>query len=137
MNLPSRANTILYTWPARKVVQLCLSSGTFGCPHTFRSLSSPDATVAEVARAGIVSVIRKRIYADPDLFVLVYYLNGSSTSDFLTICSRACHAAQRLGKKISLEWAASEATDSLVLYVHRRANAIPSPPLRLSSWSGF
>ncbi|GFY77453.1 hypothetical protein TNIN_302351 [Trichonephila inaurata madagascariensis] len=99
------------------------------------ALSSPDAMIADVACAGLVSVVRKRIHADPDLFVLAEYLNRSSSGrfasdscDFSTIWSRDRHAAQRLGKKIHLEWAASEATDSLVLYVHRRPNAVSIAP---------
>ncbi|GFY73420.1 hypothetical protein TNIN_259031 [Trichonephila inaurata madagascariensis] len=122
MNLPSRANTSLVNLACRKggaallFFRDLLDVHTIG--HAFRSLSSPDATVADVAHAGLVTVVRKRIHADPDIFVLADYLNGSSSgrfsSDschFLTIWSRARHAAQRLSKKIRLEWAASEATD--------------------------
>ncbi|GFY40059.1 retrovirus-related Pol polyprotein from type-2 retrotransposable element R2DM, partial [Trichonephila inaurata madagascariensis] len=139
MNLPSRANTTLVHLACRKggaalpFFRDLLDVHTIG--HAFRSLSSPDATVADVARAGLVSVVRKRIHADPDLFILAEYLNGSSSGrfasdscDFSTVWSRARHAAQRLGKKIRLEWAASEATDSLVLHVHRRPNAISIAP---------
>ncbi|GFX66014.1 reverse transcriptase domain-containing protein [Trichonephila clavipes] len=139
MNLPTRANTTLVHLACRKggaalpLFRDMLNVHTIG--HAFRSLSSPDATVAEVAHAGLVSVVRKRIDADPDLFVLDEYLNGSSSGrfisdscDFSTIWSRARHAAQRLGKKIRFGWAASEATDSLVLYVHRRPNTISIAP---------
>ncbi|GFV74002.1 retrovirus-related Pol polyprotein from type-2 retrotransposable element R2DM [Trichonephila clavipes] len=51
MNLPSRANTTLGHLAM-------LDVHTIG--HAFHSLSSPDATVADVARAGLVSVVRKR-----------------------------------------------------------------------------
>ncbi|GFV74006.1 retrovirus-related Pol polyprotein from type-2 retrotransposable element R2DM [Trichonephila clavipes] len=126
MNLPSRANTTLGHLAM-------LDVHTIG--HAFHSLSSPDATVADVARAGLVSVVRKRTRANPDLFVLAEYLNGSSSgrfaggsSDFSTIWSRARHAAQRLNKKFNLEWAASDATDSLVLFVHRRPNPVAVAP---------
>ncbi|GFV08514.1 retrovirus-related Pol polyprotein from type-2 retrotransposable element R2DM [Trichonephila clavipes] len=139
MNLPSRANTTLVHLACRKggaalpLFRDMLDVHIIG--HAFRSLSSPDATVAHVARAGLASVVRKRTRADPDLFVLAEYLNGSSTgrfagvsSDFSTIWSRARHAAQRFNKKFSFEWAASDATDSLVLYIHRRPNAISVAP---------
>ncbi|GFV58948.1 reverse transcriptase domain-containing protein [Trichonephila clavipes] len=139
MNLPSRANTTLVHLACRKggatlpLFRDMLDVHIIG--HAFRSLSSPDETVADVARAGLVSVVRKKTRADPDLFVLAEYLNGSSSgrfagvsSDFSTIWSRDRHAAQRLNKKFSFEWAASDATDSLVLYIHRRPNAISVAP---------
>ncbi|GFV96090.1 reverse transcriptase domain-containing protein [Trichonephila clavipes] len=139
MNLPSRANTTLVHLACRKGgaalphFRDMLDVHTIG--HAFRSLSSPDATVADVARAGLVSVVRKRTRANPDLFILAEYLNGSSSgrfaggsSDFSTIWSRARHAAQRLNKKFNFEWAASDATDSLVLYVHRRPNPVSVAP---------
>ncbi|GFR09075.1 reverse transcriptase domain-containing protein [Trichonephila clavata] len=95
------------------------------------ALSSSDATVSDVARAGLVSVVRKRTRVVPDQCTLADFLNGSTSgwfisesSDYSTIWSRACHATQGLCNKIRFEWAASEATDSRVLHIHRSPNPV-------------
>ncbi|GFQ89706.1 uncharacterized protein TNCT_357881, partial [Trichonephila clavata] len=103
--------------------------------HAFRSLSSSDATVSDVARAGLVSVVRKRIRVTPDLYSLAEFLNGSTSgrftgesNDYSTVWSRARHATRRLCNKIRFEWAASEATDSLVLNIHKSPNPVSVAP---------
>ncbi|GFS39868.1 reverse transcriptase domain-containing protein [Trichonephila inaurata madagascariensis] len=103
--------------------------------HAFRSLSSPDPIVSDVARKSLESVVYKKIRAEPDLFLLADYLNSSvsgrftrDAGDLSTIWSRARNAAQRLAKRLRFEWAASEATDYLVIYVQKRPNAVSIAP---------
>ncbi|GFR09109.1 hypothetical protein TNCT_319041 [Trichonephila clavata] len=79
--------------------------------------------VADVARAGLLSAGRKKTRAEPDLFSLAEFLNGSTSGCFsgessdYSISSRARHTTQRLSKNNCLEWAALEVTDSLVLFI--------------------
>ncbi|GFQ86954.1 reverse transcriptase domain-containing protein [Trichonephila clavata] len=139
LHLPSRSKTT--------IVHLACSKGGAALPlfrdlldvqtigHAFRSLSSSDAMVSDVARACLVSVVHKKTRVAPDHCTLADFLNGSTSgrfigesSDYSTVCSRARHATQRLCNKIRFEWAASEATDSLVLNVHRSPNPVSVAP---------
>ncbi|GFY77459.1 hypothetical protein TNIN_302411 [Trichonephila inaurata madagascariensis] len=84
--------------------------------HAFRSLSSPDASVSDVLPVKAFSEARKKIRAEPDLFLLEEYLNGSTSGRFTCdISTRALPATQRLCKRILFEGPASEATNSLAL----------------------
>ncbi|GFU08816.1 retrovirus-related Pol polyprotein from type-2 retrotransposable element R2DM [Trichonephila clavipes] len=105
LNLPDRANTALVHLSCHKGgaamprFRDLLDVYTIG--HAFRSLSSPDAIVSDVALKSLESVVRKKICSAPDLFALVDYLNGSNSGplardagDFSTVWSRTRHAAQ-------------------------------------------
>ncbi|GFT71116.1 hypothetical protein TNCV_2851931 [Trichonephila clavipes] len=83
-------------------------------------------------RRALESVVRKKIRSAPDLFALVDYLNGSNsgplTRDSGDFSTRTRHAAQRLEKRNRFEWAASEATNSLVIYIPNRPNVVSVAP---------